>query len=497
MSSVSVVSAVFSIIPAIYGFVKGLKKYHSSLVSRTIKYLKTEKRKKIINKLKKSGFLENYIQILKFILKFLNKKFDLAFHNKSLNLTTNFAVLYSFAIFLFIYLYSGNGKLTSITILNDFDFGYRILYFLIGLVVCYYTFKYFNNYKSKNTLRKHFIFYGIAYIPVILVLTIEWHLKWHIPDWLRTLIIILFASSLSGGILNVIYKRKSGALLFAVIFILLVYGSAFISTLYQINGFSWLPLGFLFTFLFLIYLIYQIHKNLGNGYIYWANLVMVFLYMYMVHVFPDVLGKDKISSVLIFFFVLLPSINGLYDWLSLSLSRIFAQKIVKDPSNFNLIKYIFIGFIVAIGLLVLLLFTFIAGINFFNILMYGDQSGETISMIDLIKSLTNNPFSPNGLWFLIMLLSTLIPTFIHLFIATIFLFFKEPYNSIQLKLITTVKNKDYSDKTISSIIWKKFGLYSLNAIVLLASLIIVYLIAKSSIFKLLYDIAIIFNNLFI
>ncbi|MBT3768221.1 MAG: hypothetical protein HN578_10755 [Rhodospirillales bacterium] len=118
------------------------------------------------------------------------------------------------------------------------------------------------------------------------------------------------------------------------------------------------------------------------------------------------------------FGTMLSVMNGLFDWASWAVSRHLATSIKDDHSLFKFVTHILLyDTLIAIALLALVPAALIGGFQITNFML--DQFGVALKFnhAPLLFSASNGPFSPNGLWFTLMLLTNLVPTILHLTVA--------------------------------------------------------------------------------
>lgn len=387
------------------------------------KSIKYTKKSSLINKLESSNVLTNYHKLLENTLNFLTTRFGASFSADSNNFTTNLAVFYSFAVFFTIWVFNGSGSLGNIEILNPkIEPNIRLALLFVSFCFIYLSYNIFeinNDFYFTRTPTRKKITTVVVYLPYFLVaifVPLHWTSAIEINSTLRTILIILFSSSLGGFILNRAFFNKSGSLTFAVTYLTLVFGGGMISSILH---YSEMPVRMIIMIglaIIMPLLVYFVNKIFGTNKVYYVNLLMILLSVIIFKFFPKILNMDIISIVLLYFFVLLPSLNGLMDWVSLSVSRIFAKGILKEDEIVKIIFYVLLDLFIAFILLGLLVIIFVLGTKFFNYILVSDQNLQ-IPIDELIIKTKESPFSSNGLWFIIMLTSTLVPTTFHLFFA--------------------------------------------------------------------------------
>jgi len=126
-----------------------------------------------------------------------------------------------------------------------------------------------------------------------------------------------------------------------------------------------------------------------------------------------ILNRINSTTILyLLFFLILPFINSIFDYISMYYSRLFAQKILKTDSKLKVFFDIIIDSIIAIVLLFGLAFTLFYTLEYANSLITDEKLLIPIEAYKM--QLLNNPFDKEVLWITLMFFSTLIPTLAHL-----------------------------------------------------------------------------------
>jgi hypothetical protein len=115
------------------------------------------------------------------------------------------------------------------------------------------------------------------------------------------------------------------------------------------------------------------------------------------------------------FWVFLPLANALLDWLSWAISRALGREILRRQSWATVLKHGLLDAVLAVVLLVLLAMLLAAGIEAVNLWFAGQGSKPPVDAARLLDGARDQPFGPGGLWVTMMLVSTLIPTLLHVF----------------------------------------------------------------------------------
>jgi hypothetical protein len=443
------------------------------------------KKSAYISRLKSPPFLQLYNHKLSTVLDYLDNNFGKPFSYRSNNLTTNLAVFYSFAVFFFIWLFSGAGKLGMVLILDESIDQYTRTLMSVGylsfLILTYVLLGPRKTHPAlfKNNLvyRGSQVFVLLPYVVVAILVASEWILQYRPSEFILTFVTIMFASTLSGAILFVTFSNRSGAVVFAVTFTTLVAGAAVASTSLQFSRSPVLCIVSILVLIFMFASIYFVQKKWGAPRVYGINIVFVCSYVLVVYFYPNILGMDKLSATLIYFFVLLPSLNGLMDWTSLSISRVLSARIVKTPEMNVLVSHVLLALLAALFLLSALIIVFIVATKLFNMFVVGSRS-YAIPVSELIDATKAHPLSKEGLWVTVMLGSTLVPTAFHFSISFAAIFIKYSLKDYRNYLIRLIGPKRADPSSISKLAWY-FVLVNFfsGLLTISASLVVVYIVA--------------------
>jgi len=123
----------------------------------------------------------------------------------------------------------------------------------------------------------------------------------------------------------------------------------------------------------------------------------------------------EIAANTTLFWVFLPLANALLDWLSWAISRALGREILRRQSWATVLKHGLLDAVLAVVLLVLLAMLLAAGIESVNLWFAGHDSKPPVDAVRLLAGAREQPFGPGGLWVTMMLVSTLIPTLLHVF----------------------------------------------------------------------------------
>lgn len=132
--------------------------------------------------------------------------------------------------------------------------------------------------------------------------------------------------------------------------------------------------------------------------------------------FIELIGSSGLI-IYFLFFLLLPFINAIFDYISMYFSRFFAQKILETTSKLKIFFDALLDLVIAIALLYLLAETLYFILDLTNV--YLIKNKVMFIPIDYYREqILLNPFHTDIVWITLMFISTLIPTILHMFLAT-------------------------------------------------------------------------------
>ncbi|WP_086933347.1 hypothetical protein [Agarilytica rhodophyticola] len=115
--------------------------------------------------------------------------------------------------------------------------------------------------------------------------------------------------------------------------------------------------------------------------------------------------SSSIAFMLVFFFVILPIINALSDWCSVSVTQYCLTKYNNKQSNWAI--WLFIDFLSAIVILFLVFFSIFASLYLASLF------GWQINSQTLFSSFQNDPFAAENRWLILLAITNLAPTLMH------------------------------------------------------------------------------------
>jgi len=125
---------------------------------------------------------------------------------------------------------------------------------------------------------------------------------------------------------------------------------------------------------------------------------------------------DPNTILYLLFFLILPLINAIFDYISMLFSRYFAKKILETHNKWKVFLDLVLDLLIAALLFVALALTLFYVIEFSNVHIIKDEA--LLIPIETYKTqLMSNPFDKDVLWITLMFVSTLLPTLMHLFLG--------------------------------------------------------------------------------
>ena len=327
-----------------------------------------------ISKLKKFHFLPFYRYWLKNILdkidNYLGKpKFSTSFIFKNIMFHYGFAIFYVFVVFIIVWLLGGSGKLGALKILpakdSFLDRGVVVFGLIAGFFIFYFVFKLSDkldiyNEKLNNLFERIFNIDG-----------------------------------------RIIHRVVSSIIAFVVAY--------FISKNIILSIFS----------LILFFILYQIVVVLLLGVVVGGVGAAAIVVGGGVGIFSLLNGNNFLNAnnaSLLIFLILIPFLNAILDFVSLTISRYFSRKIANGESLFLILFHLLLDLVLAIVFFVGLAYILYYGVELFNILVDKKlQIPIGKMLVDAIKE----PFALKNAWITFMLFSTLIPTLLHILLALV------------------------------------------------------------------------------
>ena len=367
-------------IATFYNFISNrLKEEKNEIIEKHI--ITTESINSYINDINNQLYYQPsiYKSLLHNILDFLTKNLGelkvFSFNSFSKHYVISF--IYSFFFFYFVWLLGGNGQIGSLKFIdNIYDRSFITFFIIIETLIVYILIKKIKIYTFLNEKGKSLFLNFLLIINIILFSLIY---------GVHFGIIIFISFAILGTITLITTSLKETVPLLNKV---LMIGFGIIVVLGLL----------LVTWLISIMLIGVILKeDLA------VNL--------------QIIGITETNIVIFLFALILPFINAIFDYISMYFSRFFAYKILKTHSKLKIILDALLDLIVAIILLYLLAVTLFYVVDLINI--YFIKEKALFIPIETYKAqLLANPFNKDILWVTLMFISTLVPTILHLFLAT-------------------------------------------------------------------------------
>ena len=124
---------------------------------------------------------------------------------------------------------------------------------------------------------------------------------------------------------------------------------------------------------------------------------------------------NPVNIIFLLFFLILPVINAIFDYLSMYASRYFAKRILKDSKGL-IVFDILADLVIAAFLLYCLAQTLYFVLDMTNIYFIKNEA-LFIPISEYKALLLSNPWNAEVLWITLMFVSTLIPTLLHIILA--------------------------------------------------------------------------------
>jgi len=129
---------------------------------------------------------------------------------------------------------------------------------------------------------------------------------------------------------------------------------------------------------------------------------------------------SKVVVVFLLFFLILPSVNSLFDWLSWWTTRALGLRLLAVLDERQgvwqrrgvIVLHSFADLASSVALLLLMAFALGLGFQIYNDLAVLGHETQPFNLSSVIETTAAHPFG-EGFWFTLMLLTTLLPTFGH------------------------------------------------------------------------------------
>lgn len=363
-----------------------------------------------------SRVYRNYLQkLLSFLYNIFDKPYEkrtnLAKFLNNLSFHILLSLFYTLAIFIFIWLLDGTGKIGFIDLLpSDKDLFEKLKILgtigLFGLIFYYLT-----KFLLKDNLVEIIDEKAIRITQKILQ-----KLTFKQSDFVLRLILII--------IMNIVFLQidlKSPLYLLATFFIL----SSTTAGIIFFTGIIFWKVGLTEDVEGVVFgVVVGAGGILGVGEILrlgrmveiiGIGIIILILGGASTYLFNETLYTPISISVFVFI-IILPIINAILDYFSLSISRFFAKRILKD-SALKILFHIILDILVAISSFVLLFIFLYLSIEYMNTVVDNEKLNVPILEM-MLNALIEDPLNYKEYgWISFMLFSTLIPTLLHVIIA--------------------------------------------------------------------------------
>lgn len=212
-----------------------------------------------------------------------------------------------------------------------------------------------------------------------------------------------------------------------------------------------------------IYFIEYFYKHYNRGEKWFWFLFCSFLLIYSVLIIVTILfNLDSVSDnkyvVLPLFLGVLPVINSLLDWVSLGFTRAFLLKLYKGVDSLAYTVLLAIAdLVLAVVFLLVLVANTVLIISLVNLLSVAVSDRVVLELDTIFRNLYNGSDWQDNLWIHAMMLSTLIPTFLHFVITLIGLLMPllMPLTKYELQMLKEYKPRNLNAKIFWAAIYGK------------------------------------------
>jgi hypothetical protein len=140
--------------------------------------------------------------------------------------------------------------------------------------------------------------------------------------------------------------------------------------------------------------------------------------LFIFYMLAGISGHSQWETAILFhayFVIVLPLVNAPMDWLSLGVARGLLQAVHRGEHNgFVAFGFGLLNFILAVGFLVVMATLVVASASAANRSFQANDGAPLIDLSSVFTQLAYDPRSINQWWMYVMLVTTLVPTFIHL-----------------------------------------------------------------------------------
>lgn len=434
-----------------------------------------ETRDSYIRKLKNPKFKEVYLNTLENILRKIGNWFGKPFSIKALNMNTSLSVFYAILLFFITWMFGGTGSLGNLAFFkNSLSIDMRILFGLIstGTLMIFLKHKEIDLLITKEKkiftiiiptriLKPvYYIFSTITIFTTLIIsgvnllnpvcLTILGILLYSPIISIHSTILIFLSTNISFSANVVNFSVSNVEATFTIIAVILavaisirekiVKGAGMFAVLI-VFGTSLAPGSAGPVIVCSILIVYLLNSYLQGNHLYFYSLAILAILILLLLL--DIVNWKGRPTTDTYFLVFLPFINGIFDYISLAISRKLSYRILKKRSFKTILIHIAIDLFLAIILLVFLISFIVIGTGLFDIYINSpDRQFDTQKIINITYQ---RPLSlDGGLWVTVMIFSTLIPTLVHVLMALSGIFTFLTPERIRINLIK--KLREYKKK---------------------------------------------------
>ncbi|CAA6825403.1 MAG: Unknown protein [uncultured Sulfurovum sp.] len=374
-------------------------------------------RKDKIKLIEAHTFEEKYKTNLQGLISWIDNIYDNSTLIQNYSRHVTLALLYSFMVFILFWVLGSEGKVGTLEVMGNITAEVKIKIFIVFTLYILFIYFFYNkandliNYLIKklpersqksNIIRNIITLLGVVGVVVVggvvggvVVLGGEVVAVVAVGGVGGVGVVVLGVVVLGGeknSLKNILQKTL---IVFLIWFSITLIYSSFSEALNVASIITLISLPTIFSL-----------KKFGLG----LNLIFLGLMLLAVTLYNSDLNTNSYISIL--FLIILPLTNSLLDYISLKISKYMAEQIMSDNSILTVLLHLLADIIIAIIFLLALALFLHFSIEILNIFI-----DEPIPMKAMLIATWHDPFSIENGWITFMLLSTLIPTIIHLVLA--------------------------------------------------------------------------------
>lgn len=353
--------------------------------------------------LQRSSFEEKYKSTLYSLIGWIESIYNPSTWILNYSRHITIALIYSFMVFTVFWTLGASGSLGSIEIFSgSVSLQSKIItlpFFLFYILLLFYLYQDIEKWSDfiiKKLPKKLQLFHFVKIFIITLIVIL-------VVGGVGTIVIGIEIGGVEivvvgGGIVMVIVVKQTIKSILQTLLIFFI-SWFLIFTFFSSSNDAWLVASII-TLLSLPALLSIKKIGLGLNFILLGVIILGF-----------VSSSDNIVIITLFF-IILPLVNALLDYISLRISLFMANKILKDVSLIKALLHLLIDTIVAISFIYLLA-TFI----YLSITLLNGYIDSPIPIKEILVATKTDPFNIENGWISFMLISTLVPTFVHFTIA--------------------------------------------------------------------------------